>query len=177
MNESLLQQAHAMAGEVESVRASGHVVFDGRHPKLVDHQRHVLQITTGHVDVFARRVTGANASGARHHLFRAENGEIILPLQDAFSVSGIDIEVIAVGSPGSEALLLRQQDFRSRQHMDRPACQLDLGLESELGHARGGERFRDRNSTGRTTPWPGTQHCLGLSGGGHSEIHGARSKD
>ena len=113
MNESLLQQAQAMAGQEGSVRASGHVVFDGRHPKLLDHHGHVLQITTGHVDVFALRLTEANANGARHHLFRAESGEIILPLQDAFSASGIGIEVIAVGSPGSEALLLPREDFRS----------------------------------------------------------------
>jgi NHLM bacteriocin system ABC transporter ATP-binding protein len=113
MNDSLLQQARAMAGQGGSVRASGHVVFDGRHPKLLDHHGHVLQITTGHVDVFALRSTAANANGARHHLFRAESGEIILPLQDAFSTSGIDIEVIAVGSPGSEALLLPREDFRS----------------------------------------------------------------
>jgi ATP-binding cassette subfamily C protein len=113
MSESLLQQAQAMAGQRGSVRASAHVAFDGRHPKLLDHHSHVLQITAGHVDVFATRLTEANAIGARHHLFRAESGEIILPLQEAFNASDLDIRVIAVGSPGSEALLVPREDFRS----------------------------------------------------------------
>ena len=113
MNESHLQQAQAMAGQRGSLRPSVHVVFDGRHPKLLDHHGHVLQITAGHVDVFATRPTEANAIGARHHLFRAESGEIILPLQEAFNASEIDIRVIAVGSPGSEALLVPREDLRS----------------------------------------------------------------
>jgi NHLM bacteriocin system ABC transporter ATP-binding protein len=113
MNESLLQQTEVVAGQGASIRASAHVLFDGRHPKLLDHHSHVLQITAGHVDVFATRQTETTPIGARHHLFRAESGEIILPLQEAFGASGSDIRVIAVGSPGSEALLVPREDFRS----------------------------------------------------------------
>ena len=112
MNQSLQQQAETTAGG-ESIRAADRVMFDGRHPMLLDHHGHVLQITAGHVDVFAIRRTEPNTMGARHHLFRAESGEIVLPLEEAFKASRVDIEVIAVGSPGSEALMVPREDFRS----------------------------------------------------------------
>ena len=63
------------------------------------------QITAGHVDVFAVRVVEGSTEGARHHLFRAETGEIILDLQDGFNRSASHIQVLAVGSPGTEAQL------------------------------------------------------------------------
>jgi NHLM bacteriocin system ABC transporter ATP-binding protein len=110
MSESLLLQVRAMANQEGP---SGHVVFDGRHPKLLDHRGHVLQVTAGHVDVFAVRLVGGSTEGARHHLCRVESGEILLDLQESFDSSGIQVEVLAVGSPGAEALLVPRVDVQS----------------------------------------------------------------
>lgn len=108
MNESLL---HAMTDPAGN--AVGRIVFDGRHPKLLDHRGHVLQITAGHVDVFAVRPVEGRPEGARQHLFRAEVGEIILDLQESFNHLGIAIEAVATGSPGSEASLFPRRDISS----------------------------------------------------------------
>jgi ATP-binding cassette subfamily C protein len=113
MSESLLLQARAMANQEGSARPAGHVVFDGRHPKLLDHRGYALQIKAGHVDVFAVRLVEGSTEGARHHLFRVESGEIILDLQAGFNSSSMQIQVIAVGSPGAEALLVPRMDIQS----------------------------------------------------------------
>jgi len=106
MTESLFQQAEAIAAQDGNAPWSGHVTFDGRHPKLLDHRGYALEVTAGHVDVFAVSLAGGNVAGARHHLFRVESGEIILDLQGGFSGSGMQVQVLAVGSPGAEALLV-----------------------------------------------------------------------
>jgi hypothetical protein len=85
MTDSLSQQAAAIAGQDGNAPSPGHVTFDGRHPKLLDHRGHALEVTAGHVDVFAVGLVEGNVAGARHHLFRVERGEIILDLQDGFS--------------------------------------------------------------------------------------------
>ena len=113
MTESLLQQAQAMARQDGSAGPPGHVTFDGRHPKLLDHHGHALQITAGHVDVFAVSLVEGNVAGARHHLFRVESGEIILDLQVGFNRSNLQIQVLAVGSPGAEALLVPRAEIQS----------------------------------------------------------------
>src|SRR5229473_2876028 len=113
MSESLLLQARAMANQEGSARPAGHVVFDGRHPKLLDHRGYALQIKAGHVDVFAVRLVEGSTEGARHHLFRVESGEIILDLQAGFNSSSMQVQVIAVGSPGAEALLVPRMDIQS----------------------------------------------------------------
>src|SRR3954471_20912032 len=113
MSESLLQQAEAPANPEASVSPAGHVVFDGRHPKLLDHRGHALQITAGHVDIFAVRLVDGNTEGARHHLFRIESGEIILDLQSGFRASNAQVQVLAVGSLGAEGLLLPRKDIES----------------------------------------------------------------
>jgi len=113
MTESLLQQAQAMARRDGSAGPPGHVTFDGRHPKLLDHRGHALQVTAGHVDVFAVSLVEDNVAGARHHLFRVESGEIILDLQDGFDRSGLQIQILAVGSPGAEALIVPRTDIQS----------------------------------------------------------------
>ena len=113
MSESLLQQAEATANQEATARPAGHVVFDGRHPKLLDHHGYALQITAGHVDVFAVRVVEGSTEGARHHLFRVESGEIILDLQSGFNDSDAQVQVLAVGSLGAEALLVPRTDIQS----------------------------------------------------------------
>ena len=97
MSESLLQQAEAAASQGDDTRPADRVVFDGRHPKLLDHHGYALQITAGHVDIFAVRLVEGSTEGARHHLFRVESGEIVLDLQAGFDSSGAQIQVLAVG--------------------------------------------------------------------------------
>src|SRR5260221_11920719 len=113
MTDSTLQQAEATAGQEAGVGPPWHVTFDGRHPRLLDHSGHALQVTAGHVDVFAVSLEEGNLAGARHHLFRAESGEIILDLQSGFSSTGSQIRTLAVGSPGAEALLVPRAEVRS----------------------------------------------------------------
>jgi NHLM bacteriocin system ABC transporter ATP-binding protein len=88
-------------------------MLDGRRPKLLDHRGHVLQVTAGHVDVFAVSAIEGRTEGARHHLFRVESGEILLDLEGSPDSAGRRIQVIAVGGPGAEARLLSRQEIRS----------------------------------------------------------------
>ena len=113
MTESLFQQAQAMARQEGSTRLTGHVAFDGRHPKLLDHRGHALQVTAGHVDVFAVSLVEGDVAGARHHLFRVERDDIVLDLQEGFNGPGPQIQILAVGSPGAEALLMPRADIQS----------------------------------------------------------------
>src|SRR4051812_12476527 len=105
MTESLYRLVEAIASQDGSAGSRGDVTFDGRHPKLLDHRGHALEVTAGHVDVFAVGLVAGSVAGARHHLFRIESGEIILDLQDGFSRSGLQIQVLAVGSPDAAARL------------------------------------------------------------------------
>ncbi|MBR1197451.1 NHLP bacteriocin export ABC transporter permease/ATPase subunit [Bradyrhizobium sp. AUGA SZCCT0240] len=102
-----------MANQEATAHTAGHIAFDGRHPKLLDHRGYALKITAGHVDVFAVRLVEGSTDGARHHLFRAETGEIILDLQEGFNRSDPQIQVLAVGSPGTEAQLVPRMDVQS----------------------------------------------------------------
>src|SRR5436190_24234615 len=106
MTESLLHQ-DGNAGR------PGQVTFDGRHPKLLDHRGFALEITAGHVDIFAVSLVEGSVAGARHHLFRVESGEIVLDLQNGFDTSGFPIQVLAVGNPGTEARLVPRTDLAS----------------------------------------------------------------
>jgi len=110
MTESLFQQARAIAGQDGNAGSSDRVKFDGRHPKLLDHRRYALEVTAGHVDVFAVRLVEGNLAGARHHLFRVESGEIILDLQSGFNRSDVQVQVLAVGSLGAEQDVLSSEE-------------------------------------------------------------------
>ena len=111
MTHSLFQHIQAMAGPEENDGPS--VIFDGRHPALLDHRDHALQVTAGHVDIFAVHTPGGEVAGARHHLFRVERDEIILDLQEGFGVPGSQIEIIAVGSSGAAASIVPRARIQS----------------------------------------------------------------
>jgi NHLM bacteriocin system ABC transporter ATP-binding protein len=113
MNESIFQRTPAMAHQEAGVYPPTHVVLDGRRPKLLDHRGHVLQVTVGHVDVFAVSMIEGSTEGARHHLFRVESGEILLDLEGSRDSAGSQIQVIAVGGPGAEARVLQRPEIRS----------------------------------------------------------------
>ncbi len=110
MNDPLTQRAPVAADPEAATRLPGRIVLDGRRPQLLDHRGYVLQVVAGYADVFAVRMDEGR-SGARHHLFRVESGEIMLDLPDAVDSSGRRIQVIAVGGPGAEALLTPRPQF------------------------------------------------------------------
>jgi NHLM bacteriocin system ABC transporter ATP-binding protein len=112
MSEPLLSRTGAVpAGEPVAVQAIQTVRLDGRRPKLLDHHDHVLQVTAGHVDLFAVSVTDGKAATTRQHLFRVESGEIIADLFNPADPSGSHLQVIAVGGAGAEALMVRRAEF------------------------------------------------------------------
>jgi NHLM bacteriocin system ABC transporter ATP-binding protein len=111
MKDSILQPAPATANQEAAICLPARIVLDARYPKLLDHREHVLQVMAGHVDVFAVGIVEGATQGARHHLFRVESGEIILDLQETVDSSGTRIQVIAVGGPGAEALVVPRAEF------------------------------------------------------------------
>ena len=113
MNESIFQRTPEIADQEETGHASTRLVLDGRRPKLLDHRGHVLQVTAGHVDVFAVGMIEGSTEGPRRHLFRVESGEILLDLDQSADGAGNQIQVIAVGGPGAEARALSRLELRS----------------------------------------------------------------
>ncbi len=111
MTDSLFQYIQTMAGPEGNARPS--VKFDGRQPTLLDHRDHALQVTTGHVDIFAVNTPGGEVAGARQHLFRVERDEIILDLQEGFSGPGSQIQIVAIGSPGAAASIVPRVSIQS----------------------------------------------------------------
>jgi NHLM bacteriocin system ABC transporter ATP-binding protein len=114
MNEPLLSRAltPATAGQVPG-DLPHRISLDGRRPRLLDHRHFLLQVVTGYVDIFAVGLPEGTTEGARNHLFRIECGEIILDLPEAVDSSGTRIQVIAVGGPGAEALVVPRAEFQS----------------------------------------------------------------
>jgi NHLM bacteriocin system ABC transporter ATP-binding protein len=85
------------------------LVLDSRQPQLLNGGGHALQVIAGHVDLFAVAITDAEGEGARQHLFRVEKNEIILDLPEAPGDAGARMQIIAVGGPGAEALILARE--------------------------------------------------------------------
>jgi ATP-binding cassette subfamily C protein len=87
--------------------AAGQVTLDGRRPILLDHRGCVLEIVSGHADVFAIEVRDGQ-SGRRHHLFRIESGEVI-PDLPGFPASCPDgLRFIAVGAQDTRAAVMQR---------------------------------------------------------------------
>jgi len=156
MNESIFQRTPAMADQEAAFCATDRIVLDGRHPKLLDHRGHVLQITAGHVDVFAVSTIDGSAAGARHHLFRVESGEILLDLQETVDSAGTRIEVIAVGGAGAEALVVPRSELQSP---DLVARWITL-LARLLAGPNPGWGMREVSDDGATEIRPG-ERCRG----------------
>jgi len=106
------------AGLALSAESPTDVAMDGRRPMLLDQRGRVFQITSGHADVFAVDVKNGQP-GARHHLLRIENGDIIPDLPDVADPSGDGLYFIAVGSGGSKASLFRRTELTSTMHVLR----------------------------------------------------------
>src|SRR5262249_49878385 len=108
MNEPFLMRAEA---EVAEVRSPARVVLDPRRPQLLDHREHVLQVVSGHVDLFAVEIEDGAARGARSHLFRVDSGEIIPSMLTGDARTGRHVVIIAVGSPGTAALMVPRAEI------------------------------------------------------------------
>jgi NHLM bacteriocin system ABC transporter ATP-binding protein len=112
MNEPMLSPSSAVtAGEPLPVHITERIALDGRRPKLLDHHGHVLQVICGHADLFAVSIMDGKVETARQHLFRVESGEIIADLAGFADPGGPRLQVIAVGGPGAEAVVVRRADF------------------------------------------------------------------
>jgi NHLM bacteriocin system ABC transporter ATP-binding protein len=91
---------------------SSSVVLDGRYPDVPDHRGKVLQVTAGHVDLFAVRASDGR-DGGRQHLFRVESGDAIFDLPQVVDDRDARVRVIAVGGPGAQAILLPRHEIAS----------------------------------------------------------------
>jgi ATP-binding cassette subfamily C protein len=111
MKESFSQRATVAADHSAAIASPARIVLDGRHPQLLDHRDHALLVTVGHVDVFAVGIAETDGEGVRHHLFRIEQGEIALDLQETVDSPGMRLQVIAVGGPGAEASLTPRREI------------------------------------------------------------------
>jgi NHLM bacteriocin system ABC transporter ATP-binding protein len=100
-------------GKAPAVHQPERVILDSRIPRLLDHHGYVLQVVAAHVDLFAVRLVGERTQGARHHLFRVETGGIILDLPDLADEPGERVQVIAVGGPGAEAVIMPRPQVES----------------------------------------------------------------
>jgi NHLM bacteriocin system ABC transporter ATP-binding protein len=112
MNESVLPLLPENADQAMAPEPA-RLALDARRPKFLDHRSYVLQVTTGHVDVFAASMSESNEGGARHHLFRVETGGILLDLEDTANITGVRTRIIAVVGPGAEVAVVPRATFQS----------------------------------------------------------------
>lgn len=87
------------------------VALDGRRPRLLDHERSVLQVASGHVDLFAVLLKDGHIETARHHLLRVGSGEIIPDLPAHESPGGARLQIIGVGGLETKARLMSRLAF------------------------------------------------------------------
>src|SRR5207248_1987176 len=76
------------------------IAVAGNRPVLLDDPGTAWVVFSGHVEVYAVRTEGGQATGARRHLFRADTGVALL---------GIDLQsqrvgLLASGAPGTQLL-------------------------------------------------------------------------
>ena len=103
-----------MADQEQAVYPPTRIVLDGRRPKLLDHRGHVLQVTAGHVDVFAvSMIEGSTDRRATSSVSGRERRDPSRPAEQSVDSSGSRIQVIAVGGPGAEAQVVPRLEIRS----------------------------------------------------------------
>lgn len=173
MNESIPQRDSARDGARQS---ANRILLDARNPKLLDHRGYLLQVVAGHVDVFAVRAFEGTTQGPRHHLFRIEGGEIIPDLQHAVDSSGGQLQIVAVGGPGAEVLVVPRQELQSLDPVARwianlarlvagPNPSWEMG-EASPGDAMAMQRGERRRGPARNIVWvtlkAGTAKLMGI---------------
>ncbi|PAY05293.1 NHLP bacteriocin export ABC transporter permease/ATPase subunit [Bradyrhizobium sp. UFLA03-84] len=80
--------------------------IDPRHPVLLNERDRALEVSAGHIDIFA-----VEADGVRHHLLRCEIGEVILDLHTACERSAIRLQIVAVGGPDAEVTTVARNEI------------------------------------------------------------------
>src|SRR5256885_2254959 len=108
-----LQARKDAAGEGQAFPPLQRIILDGRRPQLLDHHGYGMQVVASYVDLFAVSLVDGKIDGARHHLFRVEKGEIILDLPATAHHPIGRAQVIAVGGPGAEVLILPRRQIES----------------------------------------------------------------
>src|SRR5262249_40931399 len=113
MSETPTMQAEPVPAAIaeQASRPRQPMVLDSRRPWRLDARERVLQVITGHVDIFAILSTGGKSSSGRHHLFRVETGGMIfgLPLRGESQAECVDI--LAVGGQGAEVMVTAREDI------------------------------------------------------------------
>lgn len=109
MNEPLPPAPDAVATVASPLAcAPERLALDGRQPLHLDRRGRLMQVISGHVDLFAVGISDGKIETARHHLFRVERGEIFADLLDAADAS--EMRLIAVGGADTEALAMQSAD-------------------------------------------------------------------
>jgi NHLM bacteriocin system ABC transporter ATP-binding protein len=78
------------------------VILDTRQPVTLDRRGRILQVVSGHVDVFTIGTSGGAQTTHRQHLFRIEQGSMFADVLDG---SDPLIRMVAIGSAGAEVLV------------------------------------------------------------------------
>jgi NHLM bacteriocin system ABC transporter ATP-binding protein len=106
----MMDQSEIDPPDSTAARRGETVMLDPRRPRLLDDRDNVLEVKAGHVDIFVIDATNPDDTH-RRHLFRIENGDIILDLQTA--CGGGQLQIVAVGGPGAEAISVPRTSFSS----------------------------------------------------------------
>ena len=113
MNDPVLSRSDSVpAATSPGTPSEERFAFDGRRPRLLDHHGYVLEILSGHVDLFAVKISEGRIEAARQHLLRVESGEVITDLYDM--TGGSPTRVIAVGGADAEARFVRRSEYDNR---------------------------------------------------------------
>ncbi|TWB87138.1 NHLM bacteriocin system ABC transporter ATP-binding protein [Bradyrhizobium macuxiense] len=108
MSNSIAKDEFA-TGRPTAPSATRRVAIDPRHPILLNERDQVLEVSAGHVDIFA-----VETNGVRHHLLRCEIGEVILDLHTACERSAaIGLQLVAVGGPDAEVITVPRSEIAS----------------------------------------------------------------
>ncbi|WP_229193894.1 ABC transporter transmembrane domain-containing protein [Bradyrhizobium acaciae] len=105
MSNPLAKDEFATVGPI-APPAAHRMAIDPRHPILLNERNEVLEVSAGHVDIFA-----VEKDGVRHHLLRCEIGEIILDLHTACERSAIELRIVAIGGPDAEIITISRSEI------------------------------------------------------------------
>ncbi len=102
----------------------GHLVLDGRRPRLLDDTTRALRVVSGRIDLFAVPLIGG-ATGRRRHLCRIETGGVMFGLPAVVTEEpACSIGVLAVGGQGAEAVACDRSQCDDRKALEDWICGL-----------------------------------------------------
>ena len=104
----------AMEGPIQEQLDRVHL--DSRNPQLLNGRGYALQVLAGHVDLFAVVAADAQQDAPRQHLFRIDSGGIILDMPQE---EGGLLQIIGVGGPGAQALILPRERIAQVAHVEQ----------------------------------------------------------